>query len=43
MADVTKSELATVPAFQDLPDEELEWFLNESEEIHLATGDMPFH
>jgi signal transduction histidine kinase len=43
MADVTKSELASVPAFQSLPDEELEWFLKESEEIHLATGDMPFH
>lgn len=42
MADVDKSELAKVPAFHDLPHEELEWFLRESEEMYLAAGDMPF-
>jgi signal transduction histidine kinase len=43
MANVDKSELAKVPAFHNIPDEELMWFLKESEEMHLATGDMPFH
>ncbi len=35
----TKSELLKVPAFADLPEDQIEWFLNHSEEIHLQPGD----
>ena len=37
MAD--KSELLKVPAFVDLPDDQLEWFLSQSEELHLKAGE----
>jgi len=39
---VEKSELLSVPAFADLPDDQIEWFLSQSEEMHLKAGDMPF-
>ena len=37
MAD--KSELLKVPSFADLPDDQLGWFLDQSEEVHLKAGD----
>ncbi len=38
MAD--KSELLRVPAFADLPDDQIDWFLSNSQEIHLTAGDL---
>ena len=38
MAD--KSELLRVPAFADLPDDQIAWFLSNSEEVHLAAGEV---
>jgi len=32
-----------VPAFADLPDDQIDWFLSQSEEIRLKVGDTPFH
>ena len=37
---VEKSELRRVPAFSDLPDDQLDWFLSHAQEIHLAPGDI---
>jgi len=37
---VEKSELLRVPAFADLPDDQIAWFLSESEEMHLKAGDI---
>jgi signal transduction histidine kinase len=37
MAD--KSELLRVPAFNDLPDDQIAWFLSQSKEVHLNAGD----
>lgn len=33
------SELLRVPAFADLPEDQLAWFLRQSEELHLNPGD----
>jgi signal transduction histidine kinase len=33
------SELRGVPAFADLPDDQLVWFLSQSQELHLKAGD----
>lgn len=33
------SELLRVPAFADLPEDQLAWFLSQSEELHLKPGD----
>jgi signal transduction histidine kinase len=33
------SELLRVPAFADLPEDQLAWFLSKSEELHLKPGD----
>ncbi len=38
MAD--KSELLRVPAFADLPEDQIEWFLTQAEEMHLKPGDV---
>src|SRR5438309_3208857 len=38
MAD--KSELLRVPAFADLPDDQIAWFLSNSQEVRLAAGDI---
>ena len=38
MAD--KSELRRVPVFADLPDDQLDWFLANSQELRVATGDI---
>jgi signal transduction histidine kinase len=34
-----KSELLHVPAFADLPDDQLAWFLSQSQEVHIDAGD----
>src|SRR6202166_1198990 len=34
-----KSELLRVPAFADLPDDQLEWFIGQSEELHFKAGE----
>ncbi len=39
---VEKSELLSVPAFVDLPDDQIEWFLSQSQEEVLASGESPF-
>jgi signal transduction histidine kinase len=39
---VEKSELLSVPAFADLPDDQIEWFLSQSQEEVLASGESPF-
>jgi len=36
---VEKSELLRVPAFADLPDDQIGWFLSQSEELHVKSGD----
>ena len=35
---VETSELLRVPAFADLPEDQLAWFLSQSEELHLSPG-----
>jgi signal transduction histidine kinase len=34
-----KSELLRVPAFADLPDDQIEWFIGQSEELHFKAGE----
>jgi len=36
---VDKSELLRVPAFADLPDDQIAWFLSQAEETHIKAGD----
>ncbi len=36
---VEKSELLRVPLFADLPDDQLDWFISQSEELHLKAGE----
>ena len=36
---VEKSELLRVPVFADLPDDQLDWFISQSEELHLKAGE----
>jgi signal transduction histidine kinase len=38
-----KSELLGVPAFADLPDDQIEWFLTQALEIHAKPGDAYYH
>lgn len=40
MAGVTKDELRRVGVFQDLPDDQLDWFLENAQELRLAVGDI---
>jgi len=40
MSKVTTYELRTVAVFQDLPDEQLEWFLDHATVMHLSPGDV---
>src|ERR1700674_512689 len=35
-----KSELLRVPAFADLPDDQIAWFLSQAEEMHVKAGDI---
>ena len=37
---VDKSELIRVPVFADLPDDQLDWFLSQSQEMNLKAGDV---
>jgi signal transduction histidine kinase len=37
---VDKSELRRIPAFADLPDDQLAWFLSQSQEMNLKAGDV---
>src|ERR1700720_4238853 len=39
---VEKSELLRVPAFADLPDDQMAWFIGQSEELRLKGGDTYF-
>src|SRR5246127_385210 len=36
---IEKAELLRVPAFADLPDDQIAWFLSQSEEVRLAAGE----
>src|ERR1700747_608327 len=36
---VENSELLRVPAFADLPDDQLDWFLSQAQELHLKAGE----
>src|SRR4029453_1886854 len=38
---VDKSELLRVPAFFDLPEDQIDWFLGHAEELHLQAGNAP--
>ena len=37
---VEKSELLRVPAFEGLPDDQLDWFISQAQEIKLKPGDV---
>jgi len=37
---VEKSELLSVPAFADLPDDQIAWFISQSQELTLKAGDV---
>jgi signal transduction histidine kinase len=39
---VENSELLRVPAFADLPDDQISWFIGQSEEMRLSAGDIYF-
>src|SRR5271169_4905973 len=39
---VEKSELLKVPAFADLPDDQIAWFINQAQELNLSAGDTAF-
>src|ERR1700730_2544350 len=39
---VDKAELLRVPAFADLPDDQIAWFLSRAEERHLKAGETGF-
>ena len=36
---VEKSDLLRIPVFADLPDDQLDWFISQSEELHLKAGE----
>ena len=40
MSDVTREELRTVAVFHDLPDEQLDWFLEHATEVRLQPGEI---
>ena len=42
MTNVDKTELIKVAAFQGAPDNELDWFLSQCEELHLTAGQIVF-
>jgi signal transduction histidine kinase len=39
---VERSELLSVPAFADLPEDQIDWFLSHAEELHLKEGNASF-
>jgi len=40
---IDRSELLRVPAFAELPEDQIDWFLTQVEELHLKAGDSYFH
>src|ERR1700722_16112866 len=38
-----KSELLAISEFANLPEDQIDWFLGQAEEIHLKPGDTGFH
>src|SRR5208337_3698650 len=40
MPNVSRDELRTVAVFHDLPDEQLDWFLDHATEVRLAPGEV---
>ena len=36
------SELLKVPAFADLPDDQISWFISQAQELNLKAGDTAF-
>src|ERR1041385_1023105 len=42
MSMVERSELLRVPAFADLPEDQVDWFLDHAEELHLKAGNTYF-
>ena len=36
---VENSELLLVPAFADLPDDQIAWFISQAQELHYKAGD----
>src|SRR6185295_19788112 len=39
---IERSELLRVPAFADLPEDQIDWFLGHAEELHLKAGNALF-
>ena len=39
---IENSELLRVPAFADLPDDQIDWFISHSQEINLKAGETYF-
>src|ERR1700728_2383206 len=39
---VDKSQLLRVPAFADLPEDQINWFISQSQELNLKAGDVYF-
>jgi signal transduction histidine kinase len=37
---VDKSELLRFPIFADLPDDQIDWFISQSQELHIKAGDI---
>src|ERR1700674_2982648 len=37
---IEKSELLRVPVFSDLPDDQLDWFISQSQELNLKAGEI---
>ena len=40
---VEKSELLRVPAFADLPDDQIAWFISQAQEISIKAGETYLH
>src|SRR6266581_2476203 len=39
---VDRSDLLRIPAFADLPEDQIDWFLSHTEELHVKAGDSYF-
>ena len=39
---VDRSELLRIPAFADLPEDQIDWFLSQAEELHVKAGNTYF-
>jgi signal transduction histidine kinase len=39
---IDKSELLRVPAFADLPDDQIDWFIGQAKEMNIKTGETAF-